>query len=384
MIYNPRILLISQWPGVKNGEYELIQKISRSRFETRVVDILGFDVETGECINGAELSDHYDFAISFHFDTPKFLNVPTYLWIANPLEFMHLRGDYRNVIFHNIRAYDDYLYNGSNLLKRHINNVIGSEWCDSNLEMFPASSQDDLVSTETFRIENGNKIFYCGVNWERGLDPAGRAQGLLDILDEAEVADFYGPSKLENNRTWDGFKSYKGEIPFDGVSMSQTMQKYVAVLALSSPAHIKSQTSSSRVFEGFAAGIPVISDENPHVRKLFGDLVYYFSGDSEEERATNIIRLMEEIKNNPGDAQSKVMRAQELMLQRFCFEPCFDLAWENQQQKTSPSSTILENKTLDIFLVHHDPDPDSVGCTSQFLNFEHVVKSASYAARVHG
>lgn len=382
-----RILLISQWPNVRNGEYELIEKIKQTGYTIKVVDYFGFDVKSGQCLNTATLSLDYDFAISFHYDTPKFLNLPTFLWVANPLEFMHLREDYRSVLLHHLRAYDEYLYNGSNLLKRHIKNVVGSEWADSQLEMFPACSLRELVSPKSLdqlETEAGHKVFYCGVNWERGIDRAGRAQGLLDILEERDAADFYGPNKLEGISPWAGFKSYKGEIPFDGVSMARVMRQYGAVLAVSSPAHIKSETSSSRVFEGIAAGVPVISDENPHVKHLFGDLVFYFSGKSEKERAESVLAALSEINSNPTEARNRVIRAQALMAERFCFEPCFERMLRYRQERMSVRSTTLAQKNLDVFLLHHDGDAEAQGSTSDFPNIQHVVEAAGHAAKLHG
>jgi hypothetical protein len=384
---SPRILLISQWPSVKNGEYELIEKIKKTGYKITVVDFFGFDVESGRCLNASTLHLDYDFAISFHYDTPKFLNLPIFLWVANPLEFMHLRGDYRNVLLHHLRAYDEYLYNGSDVLKRHIKNVVGSEWNDSQLEMFPACSRGELVppkQLDQLETEAAHKVFYCGVNWERGSDRAGRAQGLLDILQQKDAADFYGPNKLEGISPWEGFSSYKGEIPFDGVSMMQVMRQYGAVLAVSSPAHIKSETSSSRVFEGIAAGVPVISDENPHVKHLFGDLVYYFSGRTEQERALSILAELNEINTNPSEARSRVLRAQKLMSERFCFEPSFERALRYRQECMVVRLATLAGRNLDVFLLHHDVDPRAEGSTADFLNFLHVAEAAGHAAQLHG
>ena len=383
---SPRILLISQWPNVKNGEYELIEKIKQTGYTIKVVDYFGFDVESGLCLNTEALPHEYDFAISFHYDTPKFLNLPTFLWVANPLEFMHLRGDYRSVLLHHLRAYDEYLYNGSALLKRHIKSVVGSEWRDSELEMFPACSLRELVppkSLDQLDTEAAHKVFYCGVNWERGIDRAGRAQGLLDILQERDAADFYGPNKLEGISPWEGFSSYKGEIPFDGVSMTQVMRQYGAVLAVSSPAHIKSETSSSRVFEGIAAGVPVISDENPHVKHLFGDLVYYFSGNDEKERAQSVLAALQAINSNPTEARDRVIRAQALMAERFCFEPCFERALRYRKERMAAKCTVLAQKKVDVFLLQHETDPEAQGSTTDFLNIQHVVEAAGQAAQLH-
>ncbi|MGE8411565.1 MAG: glycosyltransferase family protein [Pseudomonas sp.] len=385
----PRILLISQWPNVKNGEYELIEKIKQTGYSIAVVDYFGFNVDTDECVNRATLINDYDFAISFHYDTPKFLNIPTFLWVANPLEFMHLRGDYSAVLLHHLRSYDGYLYNGSDTLKNHIRNVVGSEWDDRNLEMFPSCSQKAMISPKTIEklgSDTAQKVFYCGVNWERGIDRAGRAQGLLDILQEKQAADFYGPDKLEGISPWEGFSSYKGEIPFDGVSMAKVMQDYGAVLAVSSPAHIKSRTSSSRVFEGLAAGVPVISDNNAHVKKLFGDLVYYFQGETEEERAASILSALQQINQNPAEARDKVIRAQALLSQHYCFEPCFNaaLAYIEQGKDSNSLVTASEASSIDVFLFHHDPDPSSPGAGRFFENLPHVIMAASFAARTSG
>lgn len=381
----PRILLISQWPNIKNGEYELIEKIKQTGYKITVVDYFGFNVDTGECINRAELNDDYDYAISFHYDTPKFINIPTYLWVANPLEFMHLRFDYRSVLIHHLRSYDDYLYNGSDTLKSHIKKVVGEKWSDTGLEMFAACSRAALNQPQQTTEKNSStsqKIFYCGVNWERGSDRAGRAQGLLDILQEKKIADFYGPNKLESISPWDGFTSYKGEIPFDGISITRTMKDYGAVLAVSSPAHMKSHTSSSRVFEGIAAGVPVISDENPHVRHLFGDLVYYFRGNSEDERVESITQALNQIIEFPNEAAERVVKAQKLMESQYCFEICFErLLKYNNQSKTLESKTARkDSEQIDIFLFNHAPDSLAPGNGYAFPNAPFVVRAASFVA----
>lgn len=388
---NPRIVLLSQWPNAKNGEYELIEKLRQTGYKIAVVDFLGFDVNTGKCINDAALSDEYDFAISFHYFTPKFLNIPTFLWVANPLEFMHLLPEYRGDIIHHLRAYDDYLYNGSDLLKDHIKQVVGSEWQDTGLQFFASCSRTALLEPRLNthqKNETSEKIFYCGINWERGADRnVGRAQGLLDILQERQAADFYGPRELVGVNTWEGFSSYRGEIPFDGVSMSHTMRDYGAVLAVSSPAHLKSRTSSSRVFEGFAAGVPVISDENPHVKHLFGDLVYYFKGATEQERAESILSAMDRIRSNPSDAVERVRKAQAKITETYCFEKCLARALGAVTGPTTLASSgtaTTRNKspggpTIDVFLFHHDPYTASDEQNHAFLNTTHILKAASVA-----
>ena len=381
----PHILIISQWPDVKNGEYELIEKIKQIDYKITVVDYLGFNVETGECINQAGLYHEFDFAIALHYDTPKFIDIPTFLWLANPLEFMHLRHDYKSTLVHNLRAYDDYLYNGSDKLKTHISHLVGSDWRDSFLEMYPSSTSKMLtplkIQDRTTK-DTTQKIFYCGINWEKVRDKAGRRQGLLDALEVANAADFYGPKSIAGINPWIGFSSYKGEIPFDGISMNRVMRRYAAVLAISSPIHIKSQTSSSRVFEGFNAGVPVISDENYHVRKLFGDLVYYFQGDTPEQQRASIQQALVEIGKNPAEARDKVMRAQTLIAEKYSFEHCFDKALSFTNKLKSPLKTApFVAKFFDIFLFHHDPSTDEY--KDDFQNIDNLLEAAGFAAQRH-
>jgi hypothetical protein len=365
----PRLLLISQWPKVRNAEFELIEKIRKTGFDIAVVDFLGRDVATGNNLNDATLRDRYDFALSFHYDTPKFLDLPTFLWVANPLGYMHLRPDYRAAILDNLRAYDDYLYNGAPLLKQHVRQVVGSEWRDSGLHFYAATSREALQAPErqVADVARAARIFYCGINWERIEDRQGRAHGLLEHLQERNAADFFGPEKLEGFSTWQGFPSYRGEIPFDGVSLARSMREYGAVLALSSPAHLKSGTSSSRVFEGFAAGVPVISDHNPHVESLFGDLVWYFSGATDGERADSILAIRDEILASPRQAIERVRQAQALIAEKYCFE--FTLAaaartarrWHSRTVGAIAATADAELPAIDVFLFRHDayPIPDA-------------------------
>lgn len=388
---SPRLILISQWPNIKNAEYELIERIRQTGFKITVVDYLGFDVATGRCINDATLSEEYDFAISFHYDTPKFLNLRTFLWVANPLEFMHLRGDYRSVLIYHLRSYDDYLYNGSGLLKEHIKLVVGSEWQDTGLEFFSSCSRKAMFEPRLMAHNSSSlkKIFYCGVNWERITDKSGRSQGLFDILQKLGVVDFYGPSVFEGSNPWDGFSSYRGEIPFDGISLQRKMQDYTAVLAISSPAHIKSRTSSGRVFEGFSAGVPVISDENPHVRQLFGDLVYYFSGTTDEDRAKGILSAMEHISSNPEEAGERVRKAQAKISENYCYEASLTRVLAEVSNSELPNSLSAWSETsggpvIDIFLFHHDPYAISHEVVSTCSNIPYIAKAASVVIEQHG
>jgi|KBSMisStandDraft_5_1062788.scaffolds.fasta_scaffold32517_3 hypothetical protein len=380
---SPRVLMIAQWPSIKNAEYELIERVRRTGFKVGVVDFLGFDVDRGGCVNGADLAGEYDFAISLHYETPKFLNLPTYHWVANPLEFILAVGNYRTHVIHHLRSYDDYLYNGSQVLKEHMKAVVGDEWRDGGLRFFQSCSRNALLAPRA-PGEGGaasGKLFYCGVNWEAISDKAGRAQGLLEILQERGLADFYGPQTVLNVNVWAAFSSYRGEIPFDGTSMFPAMHEYAAVLAVSSPAHIKSKTSSGRAVEGFAAGVPVISDENEHVRGQFGDLAYYFRGDTETARADAIQAVMEEIRTRPAQAVERVRAAQELIARDYSFEACFDEILRAAHSPASGTSRARE-VVIDVFVFAHDPyAPPGAEGPVDGGNIPHILRAMSTVAQ---
>jgi hypothetical protein len=390
----PRVLLIAQWPTIRNAEYELIERVRRTECKITVVDFLGFDVATGRCLNGPKLCDEYDFAISLHYETPKFLNIATFLWVANPLEFIHAQGNYRTHLIHHLRSYDDYLYNGSDCLRQHIKTIIGADWKDSGLGFFQACSRKALLAPR-LPGEVGPKtdrLFYCGVNWEAVSDKSGRAQGLLETLEQRHIADFYGPRCFLDVNVWGGFPSYQGEIPFDGVSMFPAMHGYGAVLALSSPAHIKSKTSSGRAMEGFAAGVPVLSDDNHHVRSQFGDLVLYIGGSDEQERADSIQEAMHEVRSRPDDAIERVRAAQDLISREYCFEACFDRINEAVQRTKAhrpvpvptSSSTGRQDPVVDVILFFHDPYAPDKTLRPEFANIPHIMRAMSSVANRGG
>ncbi len=374
-----RILIISQWPEVQNAEFELIEKIKKTDCEITVVDYFGIDVCNGNNLNNEKLFRQFDFAIALHFTTPKLLNIPTYLWVANPLEYMYLHSNYRTVIFNKIRAYDDFLYNGSDILKNHIKHVIGSDWKYSGLHFYPSAAEHQLIPARTDR-ENNNRLFYCGINWERCIDKnEGRTGGLLTKLDEMGIADFYGPENFNNIRPWQGFHCYRGEIPFDGVSLLNTMRTYSAVLAVSSPAHNNSETSSSRVFEALAAGVAVISNENKHVSKIFGDTVYYYSGTTAEEQAKSIRLIIDKIRACPSEAADKITRAQNLMRSSLCFETSFKqiAAFAHSGTHTTPE---ISRQSLDIFLFEHQFNHNQD--KSSFTNIPFIHEASLYLSRL--
>lgn len=355
-----KVLVISQWPKIKNAEYQLIECIKEVSLDIKVVDSFGVDVSTGKNINNDNLHEEFEFAIALHFDTPKLLNIKTYYWVSNPIEYLYLKPEYGYITVDNIRSFDDYLFNGSDVLKRQVENLLGEDFTDNGYYFYPSTALSKICSSENVDTKGQDekipKVFYCGINWERIMDKDSRAQGMLSVLERKGLIDIFGPSVSNGVKVWDGFSSYQGEIPFDSSALACTMQQYQAVLCVSSPAHIRSKTSSSRVFEAFAAGVPVISDKNEHVEKLFGSLAYYFSGNTDQEKSEEIERCLQKIQDNKEDARERVSQAQDLIRNKYAFDVCLGNVLNRKNSKGNHRLSVsFERCSYQIVLYHHDP-----------------------------
>ena len=98
----------------------------------------------------------------------------------------------------------------------HLNNLLGRDSSYNEYpEFYPSASRNDF-HTPCTKFTN---LFYCGINWERLSDKKGRHDDMFEQLDQAGFMKLYGPRSFEGKKLWDGFKSYRGEIPFDGISV---------------------------------------------------------------------------------------------------------------------------------------------------------------------
>lgn len=115
------------------------------------------------------------------------------------------------------------------------------------------------------------KLFYCGSNWEGHFRGQNRHVGLFKLLDNEGIVRFYGPEVVpewNNYKPWEGYQSYAGEIPFDGVSLIRKCNECGIVLALSSDMHRRAGAVTNRVYEACAAGCVIISDDNPFMKNI--------------------------------------------------------------------------------------------------------------------
>lgn len=171
------------------------------------------------------------------------------------------------------------------------------------------------------RRQTERKLFYIGINFERALANM-RYGELLKELDKSDRLEIYGPRKVYGRTNlWAGFRSYCGEIPFDGSSIMKKINQAGICLALNSPMHNDVGAVTNRTYEAAAAGAVIISDDNEFVRAYFGDSVFYINQDmAEKEAAKKIMDILDWANENPEKAYEMACRSQSAFLKKLSLD----------------------------------------------------------------
>ncbi len=195
------------------------------------------------------------------------------------------------------------------------------------------------------------KLFYIGINLEKFVTGGGRYVTLLRYCDENNLIDIYGPPFNRRN-LWEGFKSYRGFIPLDGYSVIKKINEAGICLALNSLCHNAIGSVSNRIYEGACAGAVIISDDNPYVRKYFGDSVFYIDiKEDESKQVAKLKEIIEYINKNPDEAYNMACKSQKIFIEK--------LSLDNQVKGLIPYIEEQKQKMTDISL---QPDIIDVIC----------------------
>jgi hypothetical protein len=319
IVLHRKFAVIKLWPGLKTAEDECIARLkitARSLgLECLEVDSFARLVETPH----VQLTrDDVDFVLSLHFETPKRYDIFSFVALWNPLQFFHEWG-YRKFT-RNLLTHDDFLSCSSSWADDHVKRSIAgdSKRAPPELQLYHS------LSEPVFRPTTGDgKLFYAGINWERVGNRPQRHGALLKLLDKTGDLRIYGPKVFSGVQVWAGYKSYQGSIPFDGVSMVRLINKAGISLVLSSEAHRQSELMSSRLFESLAAGAVIICDENPFVRRHFGETVLYVDTTiNAQDTYAQVQSHLSWIRSEPTAAQELAQRAQEIFLRDFSLDHC--------------------------------------------------------------
>jgi len=235
--------------------------------------------------------------ISIHNASQKNTKLLTILALWIPLDFIKEKQLLLSYDFY-ISCHskiDDFIENHNKKIIGYLNHTVPKSLCMSY----------------TF----GNyKCFYIGSRWEINTPYENSRKNiteLLSYLDNNDIIDIYGQS-------WSDYKSYKGHIPFDGISVIKKIQDAGICLVLSSESHLKDEICTNRLFEGIAAGVPLICNENEFIKKFFGDDVFYIHNETSVENQYNkIIQHIDYIKNNNKIVLSMINNCRNIFLENF-------------------------------------------------------------------
>ncbi|NBK97664.1 MAG: hypothetical protein EOM50_06530, partial [Erysipelotrichia bacterium] len=312
--------VISAWPEIKNAEYEIIERIKISaknnNAECIVVDNEGYiigenDQRVGTYLEGNEV----EFVIALHFISEKLYNCYMYGAMWNPPKFLVDWGyeQESNKYF----TYDDYLIYGSSKIDGHLKNLLVQTDKDISECLHFMTSVPGIPFTP--KLTDDARLFYSGINWERISNSKGRHHDLFKALDNENLTRIYGPEKFLDSIPWDGYQTYAGSLPFDGLSAMKAINECGISLVLTSDIHREAEAVSSRLFESCAAGAVLICDDNPYIVREFGDSVLYINYDKTDytKNVEQIKNHLEWIKNNQSEALELARRSQKIYTEKF-------------------------------------------------------------------
>lgn len=245
-----------------------------------------------------------DFVIALAFRTAKLTKFPTYgSMVTPPAFFSHDAQFIKNII-----SYDGYLCSSEHIKR----------WLKDILYLTPKEHFIAPWFTSTHHVPyrppqfTSPRLLYTGTNWD-----GPRYGALFERLDSESYLDVYGPQGA-----WSHLKhSYRGSLPFDGVSILSALNNAGVGLCLHRPEHSDAATASSRIFEIAASGAIAICQEHPFVRDVFQDAVLYLEPTDDVPRlASQISEYMRWIAENPDDALKLSRQAYDIFAQSYTLE----------------------------------------------------------------
>jgi hypothetical protein len=312
-----KFAIIKLWPKLKAAEDENVArlKVTAKSLGLECIEITP-DGRLLEAPRTRLTGTDVDFAIHLHFETPKAYDIFSFVALWNPVQFYFDWG-YRRFSRH-LLTHDDFLSCSATATDDHICRMIATDpqRVGPLFTMYHSLSEPILEPTL-----GDHKIFYAGINWERLGKKKGRHQELLNLLDTTGSLRIFGPKIFQGVDVWEGYQSYSGSIPFDGVSLIKEINRSGIALVLSSDAHKESELMSNRLFESLAGGAVIICDENPFAKRHFGDTLLYI--DASAPTADVFAAVQKHVKwinENPEAALKMARDAQKIFRDRFSLD----------------------------------------------------------------
>jgi hypothetical protein len=332
-----RIGIIRYWVGRSAAEHETIErfKIAANMIDHQIVELR----PDGKTLEGT-VAD-VDFIINLHFASGKSTSDITYGALWNPWSFYQGWGFEKT--FANQISNDFLVSCGA----KNIDSRFQGTGIPTIIPQMLSHTVPPVYKLPEVRTDR--KLFYIGINWEKSSNTHGRHHELLKELDKLGILEIYGPTKLGHIRPWKGFKGFRGDLPFDGLSVIDKCHEVGAVLVLSSQEHLKDQIQTSRLFEGLAGGAAIVGDQHHFMNKNFKNEIWQFdNSNGVKEQALEIASILNSINASPSDTNVKVVAGQRLLEQNFNLASQLDgianharAQIEKKQGKKQRSATAL-------------------------------------------
>jgi len=375
--------IVSTWPETKNAEYEVIERILTAArnidCDVLTIDNDGYVIGStrdGDGLIGSRITrEHCEFVISLHFQSPRLYDIDTYITLWNPPEFYHVFGYQTSIAA--MASHSDVLSCHSDMADQHALNVFGGfgKHLDTPLptlfHSLPKPYLDPVIGPDS-------RLFYIGINWERISGTRGRHHDLLERLDAEDLINIHGPEEFYGVKPWEGFKNYRGEIPFDGRSVLVELNRSGICLALSSAAHQRSGIMSNRLFEGLAAGAVVISNPHPFINKYFSDCVYVVDDQGTSLALCEEVReIVNRVRQDPEDALRRARLGQHRLAERFSLDSCLlDLLAVHGERTEHRNATFGEPSSVSVVALLSEGGLDIL--TDMIANVTRQVRVATH------
>lgn len=324
----PMIGIANPWPEDVSAEAEVITRMQRAAEENGIgctlIDGFGHLLNRNQGLTKDFVKeDNLSFVITTHYECAKILNTFYYNPLWNPPEIPLNLSDYTPRVTNLFMMNDDYLIYNEGGMTNHLRSVLLNcprtlEGCSALTASFPASAAlEPNLSKPT--------MFYCGMNWEVMFGGPGRHDGLFKLLDDSGKVKIYGPERVEawgGLKPWDGYRNYKGMIPFDGFSILEKINECGICLVLSSDTHRRASSATNRLYEACAAGAVIISDDNAFVVEHFKDAALFISFNKKDPVDTfrQIMEKYEWIVKHPDEAKQLALRAQQIYINDYSLD----------------------------------------------------------------
>lgn len=295
-----RLAVLNSWPNLEySAEREFIARLKLACLNLGWVCI---EVVTSEDI----LNANPDCVIVTHEFSPKLTEIPTIGLIWSPPDFY--RHDASRI--KTILSYDGYL-TGSDSVRDYLSDLLFSTGKDS-----PISDWNFLPTAPKIEFRPPNlsdpSLFYAGVHWD-----GDRHGELINGLCANLPVAFYGdPAK------WAHFGgSYKGVIPFDGVTIFDRINEAGIALCLHREEHLRHDVPSMRIFESAAAGAVIITENSTFAKRHFDDSVLYVDQNLNAPQKVMQIRAHYEwICSHPTEALELAVKSHAIFNSYFSLE----------------------------------------------------------------